>query len=249
MPPTVHRFTVDRHSVETAIEAARLIRRVVRTDVLVVSALLHDIGKGGRTDHSVAGAPIAEEIARRVGFDDDEVRLVSDLVRHHLLLVTTATTRDPEDPATVEQVLNLVHDVETLDLLETLTEADARATGPAAWTDWRATLVHRLASRVREALGGRDAPPSPVREDLSVSASERASLGAGRPVVRVERLDDRPEAGVRVVVVAPDRPHLLADVSAALALAAGVRAGGSGVERRDAGLLLLGRRRPTSTPP
>ena len=70
----VHRFTVDRHLVETCIEASTLIRRVARPDVLMVAALLHDIGKGQLTEHCVAGAPIAREIAERIGFDDREVR-------------------------------------------------------------------------------------------------------------------------------------------------------------------------------
>ena len=96
----VHRFTVDRHLVETCIEASTLIRRVARPDVLMVAALLHDIGKGQLTEHCVAGEPIAREIAERIGFDSREVELVGDLVRWHLLLPETATTRDPEDPAT-----------------------------------------------------------------------------------------------------------------------------------------------------
>ena len=65
----IHRFTVDRHVVETCIEASALIRDVARPDVLMVAALLHDIGKGGLTEHSVAGEPIAREIATRMGFD------------------------------------------------------------------------------------------------------------------------------------------------------------------------------------
>ncbi len=67
----IHRFTVDRHVVETCMEAAALIRQVSRPDVLLVAALLHDIGKGGLTEHSIAGEPLAREIATRMGFDED----------------------------------------------------------------------------------------------------------------------------------------------------------------------------------
>ncbi|MEZ5193235.1 MAG: hypothetical protein R2734_12455 [Nocardioides sp.] len=52
----IHRFTVDRHVIETCIAAAGLIRSVARPDVLMLAALLHDIGKGGLTEHSVAGS-------------------------------------------------------------------------------------------------------------------------------------------------------------------------------------------------
>ncbi len=58
----IHRFTVDRHVVETCVEASGLIRSVARPDVLMVAALLHDIGKGGLTEHSVAGEPIARAV-------------------------------------------------------------------------------------------------------------------------------------------------------------------------------------------
>ena len=72
----VHRFTVDRHLVETCIEASRLIRRVSRPDVLMTAALLHDLGKGQLVDHSVAGEPLAAGTAARMGFDEREVALV-----------------------------------------------------------------------------------------------------------------------------------------------------------------------------
>ncbi len=73
----IHRFTVDRHVVETCREASALIRSVRRPDVLMVAALLHDIGKGGLTEHSVAGEPIARRIATRMGFDDEAVELIA----------------------------------------------------------------------------------------------------------------------------------------------------------------------------
>ena len=111
-----------------------MIRRVDRPDVLMVAALLHDIGKGSLTEHSVAGEPIAREIATRMGFDADGVELIAQLVRWHLLLAETATTRDPDDPATVQAVAERVGTRQALDLLTVLTEADARAASPKAWS-------------------------------------------------------------------------------------------------------------------
>jgi len=208
----VHRFTVDRHLVETCIEASRLIRRVSRPDVLMVAALLHDLGKGQLVDHSVAGEPLAAAAAARMGFDEREAALVRGLVRWHLLLSEVSTTRDLEDPATVAYVVERVPDAETLDLLEVLTEADARATAPQAWTTWRAGLVADLARRVRRALGEGtvpeetgDAPPV-----VEVAAAVRAD--PRRVDVRLETGED----GATVTVVSGDRTGLIADVAGAL---------------------------------
>src|SRR5918912_202321 len=89
----VHIWTVDRHLIETAARASALTRRVSRPDLLLVSALLHDIGKGWPGDHSVAGEIIAKDVAARIGFDREDVAVLSSLVRHHLLLIETATRR------------------------------------------------------------------------------------------------------------------------------------------------------------
>ena len=206
----VHRFTVDRHVVETCIEASAMIRRVDRPDVLMVAALLHDIGKGSLTEHSVAGEPIAREIAERMGFDAEGVDLVALLVRWHLLLAETATTRDPDDPATVQAVVERVGTRQALDLLTVLTEADARAASAKAWSTWRAGLVLDLSRRTAAALStGRALPPIGAEE---VEIPEAATAGAA--AFSVEHLDD----GSRVTVTAPDRIGLLADVSAVFAL-------------------------------
>ncbi len=206
----IHRYTVDRHVVETCIAAARLIRRVARPDLLMVAALLHDIGKGGLTDHCVAGEGIASRVARRMGFTDEDATVVGLLVRWHLLLVQGAVERDPEDPATVALVAERIPDADTLDLLEALTEADARATAPQAWTRWRAALVAELAARTRHAMRGRPAPRRTEPRIVKRAPSEDPG--------EVElRLEPRPE-GARVTVVAPDRVGLMADVAGAFAL-------------------------------
>lgn len=207
----IHRFTVDRHVVETCVEASALIRHVARPDVLMVAALLHDIGKGGLTEHSVAGEPIARAIAERMGFDAEAVDLVATLVRWHLLLVETATTRDPDDPATIDLLVSRLASVEALDLLLALTEADARATAPKAWSSWRSGLVRDLARRARVALDTGAALPPIATEDVEVPPAVRA----GGVSLTVETAGD----GSRVMVVAPDRVGLLADLAATFALA------------------------------
>ncbi|GAB3266801.1 [protein-PII] uridylyltransferase [Nocardioides dilutus] len=206
----IHRFTVDRHVVETCIEASSMIRRVDRPDVLMVAALLHDIGKGSLTEHSVAGEPIARSIATRMGFDDSGVELIALLVRWHLLLAETATTRDPDDPATVETVADRVGTRQALDLLTVLTEADARAASPKAWSTWRAGLILDLSRRTAAALSSGRALPAIGSEEVEIPAAAKQ----GAAVFSVEDLDD----GSRVTVTAPDRVGLLADVTAVFAL-------------------------------
>ncbi len=207
---TVHRFTVDRHVVETCVEASALIRFVSRPDVLVVAALLHDIGKGGLTEHSVAGEPIAREVATRMGFAPDAVDLVARLVRWHLLLAETATTRDPDDPATVALVTDRMGDAESLQLLRALTEADAKATSPQAWSSWRAGLIQDLARRGLAALDAGAAPPA-IRTGEVVVPAEAVR---GELVVQKVVVAD----GCRLTTIARDRVGLLADLAAALAL-------------------------------
>lgn len=215
---TVHRWTVDRHLVETCVAASGLLRRVARPDLLLVAALLHDIGKGETGDHSVAGAPLARKIALRLGFPTGDAEVIERLVRNHLLLPGLATTRDPEDPATVAAVVEAVSGHEDLDLLAALTEADAVATSEKAWSPWRATMIRDLITRSRAALApgeGRrlDAfPPPEVIERIEDGVADRDQLtweifggdGAGTERVRV---------------TAPDRPGLLADIAATLAMA------------------------------
>ncbi|MFK3733460.1 [protein-PII] uridylyltransferase [Streptomyces sp. NPDC088090] len=222
----VHTWTVDRHLVETAVRAASLTRRVGRPDLLLVAALLHDIGKGWPGDHSVAGETIARDLAARIGFDRTDTATVATVVRHHLLLVETATRRDLDDPATVQSVAAAVGTVGTLELLHALTEADALATGPAAWSAWRASLVADLVKRVTGVLAGEPLPdpeaaaPSAEQERLAVEA-----LRTGEPALALhtrgeQPLDpDEPEpVGAELLVALPDQPGVLPAVAGVLAL-------------------------------
>jgi len=208
----IHRHTVDRHCIETVAEAAALARGVSRPDLLLLGALLHDIGKGWPGDHSATGAVIAEGLAARMGLAEQDVATVAALVRDHLLLPTVATTRDLDDPATVAAVAERVGSLEQLDLLATLTEADAKAAGPAAWTPWRAGLIRDLVRRTRARLAGREHGPAPQAD--TAWARTLAASGAFEVMVCAPDLDQV----CRVTVVAPDRVGLLAAVAGVLAV-------------------------------
>jgi [protein-PII] uridylyltransferase len=201
----VHRFTVDRHLIEAATEAAAFTRQVARPDLLLLGALLHDIGKGYPGDHTDAGVAIVPGIASRLGLEPADVAILTALVRHHLLLPDTATRRDLGDPATIELVASAVGDRATLELLHALTVADAAATGPAAWGEWKAQLVAELVSRTAAALAGE--PPEPVE---MIDADQIALARKGELAVTL--------TGSRLTIVAPDRPGLLWRWAGVLAL-------------------------------
>jgi [protein-PII] uridylyltransferase len=206
-----HRFTVDRHLLEAAAQAAPLAFRVARPDLLLVAVLLHDIGKGHRGDHTDAGVEIVATVAHRMGFSAADTATLVQLVRHHLLLAEVATRRDLDDPATVDAVAAAVGDRSTLELLAALTEADSLATSSAAWGPWKAGLVADLVRRTGSRLAGdTSTPPAPSLVTDRHRGFMRQAAALGRSIV----VADIPH----VTVVAPDRPGLLAAVTGVLAL-------------------------------
>jgi [protein-PII] uridylyltransferase len=205
-----HTYTVDRHLLEAAALAAGLVDKVERPDLLVIGALLHDIGKGFPGDHTNVGMDIVRRIATRMGYSTDDVEILVDLVRHHLLLPDTATRRDLDDPTTIANVARAAGDRVTLHLLGALTEADSRATGSSAWGQWKAGLVAELVSRADRELAGETRPRGPTPLPPAYRALVDEVRSSGLPSVSL----DPPQ----VVVAAPDRPGLLSAVAAALAL-------------------------------
>ncbi len=203
-----HHFTVDRHLLECASEAAGLGHRTPRPDLLVMAALLHDVGKGYPGDHSEVGEDLARTIARRMGFGEEDVATIASGVRHHLLLPDVATRRDLDDPATIEFVAREVQTTDRLALLRTLTEADSIATGPTAWGPWKAQLVEQLANRTAHLLnGGR---VEDVVQETFPTDAQRELLAARE--LRVIADDEA------ITVVCPDRPGVFFRVAGALAL-------------------------------
>ncbi len=213
LPPrdVAHKWTVDRHVVETAVDAAPLATRVARPDLLALGALLHDIGKGRGVDHSVLGAEMALEIGPRLGIPPEDTELLAKLVRHHLLLPVVATRRDLKDPETIKAVSEaLGGDALLLDVLHALTEADSKATGPGVWSEWKASLIGDLVRRCRMVMAGEALPQAePIAPQFLSLTGER----------RVQ-VEIKPGGGERlqVVMVAPNQRGLVSNAAAVLAL-------------------------------
>lgn len=150
-----HVYTVDRHQIETVVLAGKMRRQVPDGDLLLYAALLHDIGKqAGVADHSAFGAALIPEIAAHMGMSRTRAFDLQVLVREHLTLADFATTRDPDDPAVAADLMaRLGGRPDLFETLRVLTEADARAASPKAWTAWRAQLIENLTVRVRASLG------------------------------------------------------------------------------------------------
>ena len=163
-----HHYTVDEHSIRAigllaAIErgdlkqdhplsTAIMQKQIASRRLLYVAVLLHDIAKGRGGDHSVIGADIALKLGPRFGLDPAETETVAWLVRHHLLLSSTAFKRDLADPKTIDDFVHQVQSPERLRLLLVLTVVDIRAVGPGVWSEWKKTLLRTLFEAAEERL-------------------------------------------------------------------------------------------------
>jgi [protein-PII] uridylyltransferase len=180
-----HRYTVDGHSFVTVAEVGRVLeeddtaRRGAHDadddglNELRLAALLHDIGKGSGEDHTIAGERLALNICNRMGLGEKAIDEVAALVRLHLLLPDTATRRDLDDGAVISEVADRVASARRLRLLYILAAADGRATGPQAWTDWKAALVSDL---YRKTLVALETGRIPTRTEVTMRAREIESF-------------------------------------------------------------------------
>jgi len=154
-----HVYTVDYHLLQTVAqlhllqkEQSHIFLSVSAPEVLFLAGLLHDIGKGGEGRHAEQGAAIVESIGSRLGLSREDLSSLTFLVRNHLFLAKTALRRDLEDEDLIMRCAKTIQDSERLAMLFLLTIADARATGPAVWNDWKNTLLFELYLKIAHLL-------------------------------------------------------------------------------------------------
>jgi len=150
-----HIYTVERHSLQAVYELHELVgawptvvENVSKLKVLYLAALLHDIGKGSGRDHSVEGSEISKTIGSRFCFSDEDCEALSVVVRYHLFIPENALRRDLNDAVFIKRCAETIGDQNLLSMLYLLSVADSKATGPSAWSDWKATLMEDLYLKV-----------------------------------------------------------------------------------------------------
>jgi [protein-PII] uridylyltransferase len=209
-----HRSSVDVHLVDAFAAAASLLddagddplaveaaSAIEDRDGLLLGALLHDIGKTGRGEHVAVGADVARGTLEHMGVAGATADLARFLVSEHLLLSDTATRRDLEDEELVHGLATTIAQPSRLAALCLLTIADARATGPLAWTPWRSALLRELVAKVGRVLERGDVEPG-TAERLSGRADQIRAALEGEDPAEVERFLMRMPRGYVSIVQA-----------------------------------------------
>jgi len=165
-PGLAHTLTVGAHCLKAAsvisrigvdIDAGPVATRSAQTvpdpRIPITAALVHDVGKRiPGPGHAERGESEARATASLLGLNEAASETVGLLVRHHLLLIETATRCDLDDEDAMLSAAGVLGNPELLSPLHLLTIADSLATGPGAWNEWTAALIGKLVTRLDAAL-------------------------------------------------------------------------------------------------
>lgn len=147
----LRRFSLDKHISELPF-CNDIFLQIPKPELLYIAALFHDIAKGKGGDHSIVGEQIARDFCSQHDLSKHDTKLVSWLVRHHLIMSMTAQRKDISDPDIIHEFARKVGSIEYLNHLYLLTVADIRATNPELWNSWKDALLKELYTATYVAL-------------------------------------------------------------------------------------------------
>lgn len=164
-----HHYTVDEHllrsmGILSEIErgeleaehplANEIFPEIKDRTVLYVALFLHDIAKGRKEDHSIAGAKVARKLCPRFGLSPQQTELVAWLIEEHLTMSAIAQSRDLSDRKTIQDFSGIMQSIERMKLLLILTVCDIKAVGPGVWNGWKGQLLRTLFYETEPLLTG-----------------------------------------------------------------------------------------------
>lgn len=158
-----HRYTVGAH----LLQAMRRVRKVYESpkvlgrlkafvinfkkqdwEILLWTALYHDLGKAREKDHSAEGKELALKDLKRFGWSKKFVEEVSWMVENHLSLSTAAFRKDPHSPKLWTELFERGITGIRLRRLAVFTAIDIFATNPEAWSPWKEKLLFDLVKSI-----------------------------------------------------------------------------------------------------
>ncbi|MDD5266166.1 MAG: [protein-PII] uridylyltransferase [Methylococcales bacterium] len=182
----LRRFSLEKHSNEFPL-CNSVFLLIAKPEILYIAALFHDIAKGRSGDHSAIGEDIARNFCIQHDLSTHDTKLITWLVRSHLVMSMTAQRKDISDPDVVHEFAQKIGSIEYLNHLYLLTVADIRATNPELWNDWKDALLKELYSATHKALlHGLQNPVAladRLRENKQEAKEELLKLGISEEII------------------------------------------------------------------
>ncbi|NDQ55520.1 MAG: ACT domain-containing protein [Acidipila sp.] len=154
-----HRYTVDEHTMLTienihALQGAildpecrfaEILSELEQPELLYLSLLFHDVGKGlSAEDHVAASLGAVDGVLERLQLGEEQREIVRFLIRQHLEMSATLQRRDISDTETARAFAESIGSRERLKLLCLFTYADIKSVNPEALTPWKAEMLWTL---------------------------------------------------------------------------------------------------------
>ena len=182
----LRRFSLEEHKDEFPV-CNTVFLQIAKPEILYIAALFHDIAKGRNGDHSAIGEEIACQFCIQHELSAHDTKLITWLVRNHLVMSKTAQRKDIGDPDVIHEFAQKVGSVEYLNHLYLLTVADIRATNPELWNSWKDSLLKELYSvthkALRRGLQNPAALADRLRENKQEARDELIKLGISEAVI------------------------------------------------------------------
>ena len=180
-----HVYTVDEHTLKVVrnmnqmklyeqegfLLEHELINKIPKIEILYIAGLFHDLGKGKGGDHSEIGAKTSFNFAKRLGMSSTDAKLISWLVKKHLIMSSISQKKDISDPITVNDFAKEVEQNEKLNYLYLLTVNDIRATNPALWNGWKHQLLRDLYTLTRSKIN-----KNPIKASSDIALDRKNSV-------------------------------------------------------------------------
>ena len=180
-----HVYTVDEHTLKVVRNMRQmklyeqegflleheLINKLPKIEILYIAGLFHDLGKGKGGDHSEIGAKTSFNFAKRLGMSSTDAKLISWLVKKHLIMSSISQKKDISDPLTINDFAKEVEQNEKLNYLYLLTVNDIRATNPALWNGWKHQLLRDLYTLTRSKIN-----KNPIKASSDIALDRKNSV-------------------------------------------------------------------------